>query len=78
MIQITDSDQPIDVAQKIITGTKTVALSPAQKALRGALLNDKSSEFEFDMFTLDEIKEIIDYLTVYYNAHKEGPDAAVD
>lgn len=78
MIQITDHDQAIDVAQKIITGTKTVKLNTAQKALRGALLNDKSSECEFEMFSLDEIKEIIDYLTIYYNAHKEEPDAAVD
>jgi hypothetical protein len=68
MIQINDNDQPIEVAQKIVTGT-----------MRGVIINDDSlslpdnlKECEVGMFSLEEIKEIIDYLTVYYEAHKEG------
>lgn len=72
MIQINDSDQPIEVAQKIITGTKVVKLTTVQKALRIAIANDNSEECELDMFSLEEIKEIIDYLTIYYEAHKDG------
>jgi len=72
MIQINDSDQPIEVAQKIVTGTKTVKLNSVQRALRGVIVNDNSEECELDMFSLEEIKEIIDYLTIYYEAHKEG------
>ena len=71
MIQINDNDQPIEVAQKIVTGT-----------MRGVIINDDDSlslsdnlkECEVGMFSLEEIKEIIDYLTVYYEAHKDGEE----
>lgn len=53
MIEIKDTDLPITVAEKIITGTKQY--------------NDT-----VDMFDLEEIKEIADYLMVYYESHKEG------
>lgn len=72
MIQINDNDQPIEVVQKLVTGTKVVKLSPMQKALRTVMENDNSEECEIDMFSMEEIKEIIDYLTIYYEAHKEG------
>ena len=72
MIQINDNDQPIEVVQKLVTATKVVKLSAMQKALRTVMENDNSEECEFDMFSLEEIKEIIDYLTIYYEAHKEG------
>lgn len=73
MITINDNDLPIVVAEKIISGTKEVTLTPMMKALRKAVvgeeLGDKSTE---DMFDLEEIKEIADYLIVYYEAHKNG------
>ena len=72
MIQINDNDQPIEVVQKLVTGTKVVKLSPMQKALRTVMENDNSEECEIDMFSMEEIKEIIDYLTIYYEAHKDG------
>ncbi len=72
MIQINDNDQPIDVVQKLVTGTKIVTLNTMQKTIRSIMVNDNSAEAEFDMFSLEEIKEIIDYLTVYYEAHKDG------
>lgn len=72
MIQINDYDQPIQVAQKLVTGTKIVTLNTIQKTIRSVMVNDNSAEAEFDMFSLEEIKEIIDHLTIYYKAHKDG------
>jgi len=72
MIQIDDFDLPIQVAEKIISGTKEITLSSSMKLLRKAGVcasiydNDKSV---VDMFELEEIKEIADYLMVYYQAH---------
>ena len=66
MITIEDNDLPITVAEKIINGTKeiqnkaTVALN---KALTG-LDEDKCNKQ--DMFDIDEIKEIAEYLMVFY------------
>lgn len=56
MIEIKDTDLPITVAEKIITGTKPYDLAPDT----------------VDMFDLKEIKEIADHLMVYYENHKEG------
>lgn len=73
MIEINDYDMPINVAEKIISGTKEVILTPLMKTLRKGLVGeevgDKSTE---DMFDLEEIKEIADYLLVYYNSHLQG------
>ena len=73
MIQIDDFDLPIQVAEKIIGGTKEVPASPLDKAtfkaFTGKELNDTVHR---DMFDLEEIKEIADYLIVYYESHKEG------
>lgn len=55
MIEINDTDLPITVAEKIITGTKPYVASDT-----------------VDMFSLEEIKEIADYLMMYYESHKEG------
>ena len=57
MIEINDTDLPITVAEKIITGTK-----PYVTALKVTI----------DMFSVDEIKEIADYLMLYYENNKEG------
>ena len=59
MIEIKDTDLPITVAEKIITGTKSCNPIPPIKAV-------------VNMFSVDEIKEIADYLMVYYESHKEG------
>jgi len=73
MIQIEDYDMPITVAEKIITGTKKVTLTPMMKTMRraitGAELGDETAE---DMFDLEEIKEIADYLLVFYESHPNG------
>ena len=57
MIEINDNDLPITVAEKIIKGEK--------------LIRDFGLNKFADMFDLDDIKEIADYLIVYYEAHKE-------
>lgn len=72
MIKIEDNDLPITVSQKIINGTKEFEASKAMKALRKAVTGIDEDVCTCDMFELEEIKEIADYLMVYYNAHKEG------
>ncbi len=73
MIQINDNDLPITAAEKIINGTKnkTATLSDklVYKAFTGKEVGDTVC---IDMFDLEEIKEIADYLIVYYESHKNG------
>lgn len=70
MIQINDDDLPITVAEKIINGTKPNDLSETMRKATEKLFGVKADTQ--DMFTLEEIKEIADYLTVYYQAHING------
>lgn len=72
MIQINDNDLPITAAEKIIKGTKPNNPSPLMKSLSKAVTGDESSCENVDMFDLEEIKEIADYLMVYYQAHQSG------
>lgn len=72
MIEINDTDLPITVAEKIITGTKPYVATPLTKAVVKALTGDETASDTVDMFGLEEIKEIADYLMVYYENHKEG------
>lgn len=71
MIQIDDSDLPIQVAEKIIYGAKDVPADlldkAAYKAFTGKELGETVSR---NMFDLEEIKEIAGYLIAYYEAHK--------
>ena len=73
MIQIEDYDMPIQVAEKIINGTKkqqaTLLDKAVYKAFNGKECGDTTP---VDMFDLEEIKEIADYLMVYYNSHING------
>ena len=73
MIQINDFDLPIHVAEKIISGTKDVPASMLDKAAYRAFAGKEIGEtISTDMFDLEEIKEIADYLIVYYESHKSG------
>lgn len=73
MIQIDDFDLPIQVAEKIIGSTKEVTLTPMMKVIRKAVIGeDEGDKTTVDMFSLEEIKEIADYLMVYYQAHING------
>ena len=68
MIQIEDNDLPITAAEKIIRGTKPYNPTPIMKAMSKAITGEDSNTQ--DMFSLEEIKEIADYLMVYYNSHE--------
>lgn len=72
MIQINDNDLPITVAEKIIKGIKPYNPSPLMKSLAKAITDYKDESDSVNMFYLDDIKEIADYLIVYYEAHKNG------
>ena len=72
MIEISDTDLPITVAEKIINGTKPYIATPLTKAVVKALTGSETASDTVDMFSLEEIKEIADYLMMYYESHKEG------
>lgn len=72
MFEINDQDLPIAVALKIISGTKPYNPTQAERALSKVFAGEKSNCDVQDMFDLEEIKEIADYLMVYYNAHPKG------
>ena len=72
MIIINDNDLPITVAEKIINGTKPYNPTPLIKAVTKAIAGNEEDCNEQDMFDLEEIKEIADYLMVYYNNHLQG------
>ena len=78
MIEIKDNDLPITVAEKIITGTKPYGATPLTKAVVKAITGNESDietiDMFSDMFSVDEIKEIANYLMVYYESHKEVGD----
>lgn len=71
MILIKDTDMPITVAEKLVNGTKPCEASPVSKAIAKAICGDDSKACEADMFTVKELKEIADYLIIYYETHKE-------
>ena len=72
MIQIEDNDMPIQVAEKIIGGTKVIKPTPYMKSLRKAVTGIEEDTYEADMFGIEEIKEIAGYLMVYCEAHANG------
>lgn len=72
MIQINDNDLPITAAEKIIRGVKPNNAPPFVKSFAIAITGDEHASENIDMFDLEEIKEIADYLMVYYEAHKNG------
>lgn len=72
MIQINDNDLPITVAEKIITGTmpykSTETWQNITKAITGTECGTRI------MFDPEEIKEIADYLMVYYRSQMNGSE----
>ena len=71
MIEINDTDLPITVAERIITGTRPRIDTPYTKAIVKAITGSETASEFVDMFNLEEIKEIADYLMAYYERHKE-------
>ena len=79
MIEIKDNDLPVMVAAKIIAGTKPYVATPLTKVIIKAITENDGDSVMVDMFSRDEIKEIADYLMVYYHAHKaEETDGRYD
>ena len=74
MITIEDDDLPIVAAQKIITGTKPYSPTPLMKQVTEAVAGKGVDCNSVDMFDLDEIKEIADYLMAFYNNHATKGD----
>lgn len=70
MIQINDCDLPITVAEKIINATKPYNPTDFMKTLAKVVVGDEHVNDTQDMFDIEEIKEIADYLLIYYNAHQ--------
>ena len=66
MITIDDNDLPITVAEKIVTGTKPFEPTPFMRALGKAVTGSEHACDTVDMFSLDEIKEISDYLMIFF------------
>lgn len=64
MIQINDDDLPITVANKLISATKEID-NRKSKALNELIGGDGTS----DMFGVDELKEIAQYLMVFVENH---------
>lgn len=72
MIVIEHFDLPITVADKIVRGTRPSNNSDTIKAMAKALTGIVDAGETEDMYSLEDIKEIADYLTVYYNNHING------
>ena len=61
MIQIDDFDLPIQVAEKIINGTKEIPASLLEKATFKAFTGKElGGTVHRDMFELEEIKDLVD------------------
>ena len=59
MIQINDYDVPIQVAEKIIGGTKDMPASMSNKIVYKTFTGEELGEtMSINMFNLEEIKEI--------------------
>lgn len=73
MIQINDNDLPITVAEKIITGTRSIKPTDVQKLAYKVFLWEECGEtIEEDMFSAEEIREIADHLYAYVRANEGG------
>ena len=72
MITIDDHDLPVTVAQKLVTATRPNDTSEAAKAMARLITGIPDAGETIDMFTVDELREIADYLIVYCDAHKDG------
>lgn len=72
MIQIENYDTPMQVAEKLISGTMEVEANMFDKAMMRTFGCKEVDKIRRALFDLEELKEIAGYLLVYYNAHKEG------
>lgn len=80
MITIEDHDTPIQAAAKIIYGTrpleeteKTSLFQTLNIVATPSQLDDLTlcSKYEADMFDVDELQEIADYISLWCSRHKD-------
>lgn len=69
MITIEDHDTPIQAAAKIIYGTRP--LKEEEKKSLFQTLNIVAAPYEADMFDVDELQEIADYISLWCSRHKD-------
>lgn len=73
MITINDNDLPITAAQKIITGTKPYNPPPLVQAVAMALTGETDGD-TVDMYDLEDIRELAEYLMTFYRLNKHRGD----
>mgnify|MGYP003418545874 CR=1 FL=1 len=69
MITIEDHDTPIQAAAKIIYGMRP--LEEAEKKSFFQTLNIVAAPYEVDMFDINELQEIAEYISAWCRLHKE-------
>lgn len=74
MIKIEDDDIPIVAAQKIITAVRKNDPSDVTRGLSAVFYGDASAYDYVDMYSLQEIQELAEYLLVYVRAHENDSD----
>lgn len=72
MFTVEDTDLPITVASKIISGSKPTRISKELRSVAKLISGDEQAGEKCDMFSISEIREIANYLFVYCESHKEG------
>lgn len=70
MITIEDFDLPITAAEKIIRGIRPNNPTELAKIFATLMTGKETAAYTVDMFSIEDIKEIADYLMVYYHAHE--------
>lgn len=71
MIVIEDSDLPITVAQKLVTGQKEFEISEMQARIRAMIIPNETLPPMMDMFSNAELSEIAQYLLTYCENNKD-------
>lgn len=72
MIKIEDGDMPIVAAQKIITATRKNEPTEVVRNLSAVFYGDAGAYDYVDMYSVEELREIAEYLLVYVSHNSEG------
>ena len=71
MIKIYESDQPIEVAVKLITATTKIKRSALGIAMAHAAGKEATEEVDVRIFDKQELKAIAEHLLIYVNEDEE-------
>lgn len=75
MIEIQDYDEPIAVAEKLITARTIRKCGSLDKILQKAFTGQELDEVECDTFSDEDLKEIAEHLLVYVKRQEGGDDS---